>query len=474
MWPLLAIAACACGALVKESIATAPLMALLYDATFGAGSLREALRRRGGLYAGLAASWAVLAVLHWDTPRLSSAGFATGLSSWDYLQTQAPMILHYVRLAVWPHPLVADYGVTQPTTLAAAWPSMALLGALALATVALWRWRPPIAFLATWFFVTLAPASSVVPIVTEMGAERRMYLPLIALVVAAVLGVRAAIGRWVPASGRVPAAVAATVVAWASLTAVSVARGRDYGDSLRIWQTVIATRPHGRAHHNLGIVLAARGQTDQAIMEYRQAAATLPEARYSLGYALAARGEDQAAIAELREFLVRKPDDASAPLATNLIGLLLARQGDPRGAIASFERTLSMRPQDVEARRGLADAYTALGAALAAEGRLTEATDAFARASAAAPDAPGAHLNHGTSLMQQGRTSEAEQAFRRGLMVAPDHLPLRNALAAAIATRGDAAAAAAEFNRVLALDPGNAEAQAGLAILARRSTSPRQ
>ena len=197
-WGALAIVACAAGATIKESIATVPVMALLYDATFEAGSIREALRRRGGLYAGLLASWGVLAALHWDTPRSSSAGFATGMSPWDYLLTQAPMIVHYLRLAVWPHPLIADYGVTEPATLAAVWPSLALLVVLATGALALWRWRPPLAFLATWFFITLAPASSVVPIVTEVGAQRRMYLPLIALVVLGVLIVRAAIGRWVP------------------------------------------------------------------------------------------------------------------------------------------------------------------------------------------------------------------------------------------------------------------------------------
>ena len=253
---------------------------------------------------------------------------------------------------------------------------------------------------------------------------------------------------------------------------MSAARGLDYRDSLRIWESVLEARPHGRAFHNLGIVLAARGRTDEALAAYRRAAETLPEARYSLGYALASRGEDQAAIAELREFLARRPDDASAPLATNLLGMLLARQGDMRGAIAAFERTQTMRPEDADARRGLAEAYTALGAELTAAGRLTEATDAFARGAAAAPEAPGTHLNHGTALMEQGRSAEAEQAFRRGLAVAADHVPLRNALAAALATRGDFAAAAAEFNRVLALDPANAEAQAGLAILARRSPSP--
>ena len=34
-----------------------------------------------------------------------------------------------------------------------------------------------------WFFVTLAPASSIVPVATEVGAERRMYLPLMAIAV---------------------------------------------------------------------------------------------------------------------------------------------------------------------------------------------------------------------------------------------------------------------------------------------------
>jgi Flp pilus assembly protein TadD len=84
-----------------------------------------------------------------------------------------------------------------------------------------------------------------------------------------------------------------------------------------------------------------------------------------------------------------------------------------------------------------------------------------------APEAPGAHLNHGTMLMQLGRSAEAEAAFRRGLSVAPDHAPLRNALAAALATRGAAEEAAAEFRRVLAADPGNAEARAGLRVLER-------
>ena len=179
------------------------------------------------------------------------------------------------------------------------------------------------------------------------------------------------------------------------LAAVSAARGLDYRDPVGIWQSVVDVRPHGRAEHNLGIALAARGREDEALAHYRAAAVTLPEARYSLGFLLASRGDDAAAVVELREFLARKPDDVLAPLATNLLGMVLTRQRDLPGAVAAFERTLGMRPQDADARRGLAEALTDLGATLAGQGRLGAAADAFARSVTVAPDAPGAYLNHG-------------------------------------------------------------------------------
>jgi len=45
---------------------SAPLMVLLYDRTFFAGSFREALRRRAPLYAGLAATWLPLIYGFWS------------------------------------------------------------------------------------------------------------------------------------------------------------------------------------------------------------------------------------------------------------------------------------------------------------------------------------------------------------------------------------------------------------------------
>jgi protein O-mannosyl-transferase len=58
-WKLAAVAACALGMGTKEVMATAPLMALIYDRTFISGSFASALKARASLYLALAATWII-------------------------------------------------------------------------------------------------------------------------------------------------------------------------------------------------------------------------------------------------------------------------------------------------------------------------------------------------------------------------------------------------------------------------------
>ena len=76
----------------------------------------------------------------------------------------------------------------QPLTLLDVWPYAVLLGILLIATVLALKQWPLVGFVGAWVFITLAPTSSIVPIATEVGAERRMYLPLAAIVTLAVTG----------------------------------------------------------------------------------------------------------------------------------------------------------------------------------------------------------------------------------------------------------------------------------------------
>src|SRR4029453_9133238 len=119
----------------------------------------------------------------------TTAGFSVAVRPWTYLLNQVEMIARYLRLSFWPSPLVLDYGLPRPLSLENVAGTAIVVVVLLVATaVALVRW-PAVGFLAARFFVTLAPTSSVIPIASEVGAERRMYLPATALAVLAAVSV---------------------------------------------------------------------------------------------------------------------------------------------------------------------------------------------------------------------------------------------------------------------------------------------
>jgi hypothetical protein len=115
---LAAVAAFA-GVAGKEVMAVAPVIALMYDRTFLAGSFAEAWRRRRGLHLAVAAAWLPLAwLVAGHGQRAGTVGFGLGTSPWEYLLTQCAALTTYARLVLWPDPLVLDYGPELATGLA--------------------------------------------------------------------------------------------------------------------------------------------------------------------------------------------------------------------------------------------------------------------------------------------------------------------------------------------------------------------
>ena len=207
-WLALAVISCVCGMASKEVMVSAPLMVLLFERTFVAGSLAAALRRSWPLYIGLAMTWLLLVGLTMDAPHRDSAGFGLGVSAYAWWLTQTKVLLMYLKLAVWPWPLMIHYQLPYLTTFAQAWMYVIPVTLLAVATlVLLWRNRP-IGYLLTLVFAILSP-TSLIPIVAEMAAERRMYLALVTPCVLFVVGgywLMSAILRWRGASAKRPLA----------------------------------------------------------------------------------------------------------------------------------------------------------------------------------------------------------------------------------------------------------------------------
>jgi Flp pilus assembly protein TadD len=415
-WELAAIATCLVGMASKESMVTAPVAVVLYDRLFRFDSLRAAWRARRRLYVGLAATWLLLAVLVSSAPRNLSAGFsAHDADVWTYLLNQTVMIARYLWLAFWPADLVLYYGWPLPLTLGDVWPyALFVIALLGPTVVALVRY-PRVGFLGAWFFLTLAPTSSILPIATEVGAERRMYLPLIAVVTLIVLAFR----RGVPDPRlRAVGLVAVTLL----LGAGTVPRTAEYQSSLTLAQTTVDRWPTPGAHSMVGTELAAAGRLEQAERHLRQAAPVHPPAQYYLGTVLAAKGKRNEAVEQLRRFITSQPAELD----------------------------------QVHLARGvLADALTK-------EGRLDEAAEEYRTMLTRAEDPP-ALVQLAQIYMRQQRLEEAIPAFRRALAIRPDDSRTLGSLGIALASTGRLDEAIAAFERALALDPGNTSARANLA-----------
>jgi len=504
-WAAIATAACAMGMACKESMATAPLMVALYDRVFLFESFTQALKSRRRLYVGLSMSWIVLAFMMWSGPRMRSAGFSSGVSPWTYLLNQGVLIVRYLGLAFWPRDLVATYGWPVPIAFRDAAPYLLIVGGLAaLTAVGLFR-RPKWGFLGAWFFVTLAPTSSIVPIATEVGAERRMYLPLIAVVTSVVL-VCARLASRSGRNGRT-ATVAALVIVSMALATGTFLRNRDYRSALVLARTSVERYPSSVGHHALGAELILAGDREQGLTELRAALPGAPRAHYTLGIELLKDGQDEAAAMELEAFLREQPMLVEAVSARQLLGRALARQKRWPEAAAQYQQALTMNPsgqmridtqallgealynqgrfaeaaaaysEHLKGQPGNVDALNVLGICLLALERQDEAIGTFTRAVNIDPENGISRRNLGNALFDAGAIDAAAVHAEEATRLRIDDPGAWDLLGRVSAVKGDLRAAQDDFARALRLDPNFSDAkehlQAVEQLLLRRPPAPR-
>jgi Flp pilus assembly protein TadD len=433
VWQGLAVAACAAGMACKESMVTAPVAVVLYDATMVFESPAQALRQRWRLYGALAATWVILAGLLQTGARIYSAGFSTNVSPWTYLLNQTVMLVRYLRLAVWPNALVVNYGWPRPLALVDVLPAALFIVTLVLLTGIALRRRPMLGFLGAWFFLTLAPTSSILPIATEVGAERRMYLPVMALVALALVGLARLATRF-PRGRAVTMALVAVVAT--ILGATTLARNREYGSPLGLAETVLARWPTPSAESAVGQELAVAGRHDEAIARLRQAAPAFPRAYYHLGGELFNQGRTDEALAPLEEFVRLEPMLAEVVPARTMMGRVFMLQKQWPRAEEQLQLVLSMAPSRSPAH---ATALGFLADTLFEQQKFAAAQAAYVRYLQERSDDVGAVTNLAVSLSALGRLDEAVSAFRRAVEMNPRDPQLRRNLDIALEEQAHAA-----------------------------------
>jgi tetratricopeptide (TPR) repeat protein len=409
LWYGLSWTACALGMASKEVMVSAPLVVLFYDRAFIAGSFREAWNRRWLVYLALASTWVLLGYLLVSAGSFMNNAENVAVSlhvpwwqyalSAQYALTQPGVILHYLRLALWPDPLCFDYGgqfgwPAAQSVRDAFLPLIVVVALLAATLWACWR-RPALGFLGIWFFIILAPTSSVLP-VADRVFEHRMYLSLAAVVTLVTVG-GFEVGRRVlgarGTSGRIVAGSAVGLVTL-GLAALTIRRNEVYRSELVLWQDTIAKCPNNpRAHNNLGLALFEAGRIQEAVVQYEQALRINPES------------------AE----------------AHNNLAFALFKLGRVPEALDHFQQAIRVKPN-------YAEAHYNLGLALSEIGRYPEAIGQYQEVLRSYPDHAPAHNNLGVSLLKRGDIPQAIQHYEAALRINPEYTSAQNNLAWLLAT----------------------------------------
>jgi len=200
------------------------------------------------------------------------------ITPWHYLLTQGNVLIQYLKLLFLPLPhwlnVDHDFPLSRslfeyPTFLSVSF----LLLLIGLAAYLVNKKRV-ISFSIFFFFIVLAPSSSIIPL-WDFMVEYRLYLPLLSygLIVATGLDYfyvfLARQGYKKMAFGIVSGVAVLLISFYSTLT---IERNYIFKDELTLWSDAARKSPYKmRVHHNLGKAYFEKGRMDQAIQEAQTA-----------------------------------------------------------------------------------------------------------------------------------------------------------------------------------------------------------
>ena len=327
-----------------------------------------------------------------------------------YFLTQWHVLVTYLRLLFWPSGQNVDWdfpvarGLGDPAVLGS---GVVLVVLLASAGILFFRCRlradsmgakgRMAAFGVIWFFLLLAPTSSVVPL-ADVLMEHRIYLASWGVFLAAAIAADSLIER-LRLLGRPVFLVAA--VACAALATATYLRVGLWQSKLALWSDCVAKSPYkARAHLGLANGYREAGDAQRAVEEFHTAlnlATRDPrwirlEIRGKLASSLLVLGRTEEALAEVQAGLAEQPTDATllgllamahlrrhelpaaeaaaeasvraarAPAVfLQILGMVRSAKGDREGAAAALEQAVRLDPDEPQGRLLLSRAYREQG-----------------------------------------------------------------------------------------------------------------
>jgi protein O-GlcNAc transferase len=237
---------------------------------------------------------------------------------------------------------------------------------------------------------------------------------------------------------------------------------KDWRNAEESFHAALAVNPSlASAHLHLGLALGAEqrpGAAEELSEELNRAYQLDPDnptINLELGRLLAANGDDQQAIQLLQRAYALMPQSADAAYQ---LGLALQRSNRMSEAIPLFQSAAAADPNNP-------DILANLGMALCQQQKATQAVPLLQKAVQLAPNKPIAHQNLAAAYIQLSQFDDAVSELRIALKLSPDSPQLHYNLGVALKEQDNIAAAIPELQTAERLDPAMSEPPNVLGIL---------
>ena len=414
-----------------------------------------------GIGAGLFTAWVERHVV-------GAQGAAFQLSILQRCLLAARNFWFYLFKLLWPTKLIFIYPRWQIN--ADAWWQylfpLAFLALLGLTWALRKRVRGPLA-VALIFLGLLFPALgfiNVYPFLYSFAADHFQYLACVAPLTLFAAGMAMALDLFAP--GKIFLRLAIYGAPLLLLGVLSSRQCRDYRDIETLWRTTIARNPDcWMAYSNLGSFLSARGQLNEATVDFRKALELWPDQskdHNNLGKALVQKGRIAEAMDHFQTALRISPND---PDAESNIGAALLQQGDAEEAISYLRQAVKKFPR-------LAQARINLGNALLQSAQTEAAIEEYRKTLELPFDHAETHYSIASAYRQKGDIAAAIIHYRKAIELRPDYANAHNNLANALRQQGLIDEAVREYEAALRSDPESVLAANNLAWLLATSSNP--
>ncbi|HTY44373.1 MAG TPA: tetratricopeptide repeat protein [Patescibacteria group bacterium] len=428
----------AVGMFTKETMFTLPLMIVLYHAYF----LRPEQRCRYRYVVPFCCLLPVVPLTLLST-RLSWAP-ASDMQRFmgqplfhcaQYLLTQFRVMITYVRLLGLPLHQNLDYDYPLSRGLGDG-PTLISLGILCLilwyGLVAFRRSRV-VSYGIFWFFITLLPESSVMPLL-DVIVEHRLYLPMAGVSLLAAAGLYYALARKKPLI-----AIAAASSILITCAALSWRRNFIWKDEISLWSDVISKSPRkARPYNERALAYQQLRRYDAAVRDYTSALSLAPEyagGYYNRGLAYQQQGANAQALQDYSRAIKINPGYMQAYYNR---GFLFCADKKYDRAVLDFKRALRICP----GCPGFAEQFSRT---------CEEGVRYYTAQLLRDPDSAQPYQHRGFIYYASGKYAEAVSDYSRALQHGPDQAWIHAGLAEAYYFLKDYTSAIASYEKAVAL-----------------------